>query len=162
LFNLPLPDDYKNFWDVPNLLLQKFPAPAFTVTTKVTFTPRADGEKTGLIVMGLDYAYISVTKKSDGLYLSQTVCKDADQHSAEKESAGSPLKSDTFFLRVTVADGAVCRFSYSTDGIKFSPVGDAFTAREGKWIGAKVGIFAIGKGQTREMGYADFDWFRVE
>ena len=33
---------------------------------------------------------------------------------------------------------------------------------KGKWIGAKVGIFAIGKGAASEMGYADYDWFRVE
>ena len=40
LFNLPLPEGFRNFWDVPNLLMQKFPAPEFTVTTKVAFTPR--------------------------------------------------------------------------------------------------------------------------
>lgn len=35
-------------------------------------------------------------------------------------------------------------------------------ARQGRWIGAKVGIFAVGKGPASEMGYADYDWFRVE
>src|SRR4051812_28756260 len=60
IFNVPLPEGFKNFWDVPNLLLQKFTAPEFTVTTKVTFTPRTDDEKIGLIVMGLDYSYLSV------------------------------------------------------------------------------------------------------
>ena len=34
--------------------------------------------------------------------------------------------------------------------------------RQGKWIGAKVGIFAVGKGAASEMGYADYDWFKVE
>jgi hypothetical protein len=41
-------------------------------------------------------------------------------------------------------------------------VGQQFHARKGKWIGAKVGIFAAGKGAASEMGYADYDWFRVE
>ncbi|MGI9069085.1 MAG: hypothetical protein ACR2HX_22115 [Pyrinomonadaceae bacterium] len=41
-------------------------------------------------------------------------------------------------------------------------MGEAFNARKGKWIGARIGIFAVGTGKTREMGYADFDWFRVE
>jgi len=40
-------------------------------------------------------------------------------------------------------------------------VGNPFAARKGKWIGAKVGIFAIRKGKTNENGYADFDWFKV-
>jgi beta-xylosidase len=162
LFNVPLPESHKNFWDVPNLLLQKFPAPEFTITTKVTFTPRTDDEKTGLIVMGLDYAYLSVKKRPDGLYVSQTVCKDAESHAPEKESPGVPLKSNTFYLRVQVMKDAVCNFSYSADGTKFSPVGEPFTARKGKWIGAKVGLFAVRTGKTRETGYADFEWFRVE
>jgi len=34
--------------------------------------------------------------------------------------------------------------------------------KKGKWIGAKVGIFALRKGITYVTGYADFDWFRVE
>ena len=78
LFNVPVPETHKNFWDLPNLLLQKFPAPEFTATTKVTFTPRTDDEETGLIVMGLDYAYVSVKKKPAGLFISQTIVKDAE------------------------------------------------------------------------------------
>lgn len=162
MFNVPLPDDFKNFRDVPNLLLQKFPAPEFTVTTKVTFTPRSEDEKTGLIVMGLDYAYVSVKKRPDGLYVSQTICKDADHGSQEKESAGSRLASATFYLRVKVSKNAICNFEYSTDGVRFSSVGEPFTARAGTWIGAKVGLFAVRTGQIRESGYADFDWFRVQ
>jgi beta-xylosidase len=162
MFNVPLPEDFKNFWDVPNLLMQKFPAPEFTVTTRVTFTARTDGEKTGLIVMGLDYAYLSVKKKADGLYVSQTICQDAEGHAQEKESAGVSVKSNTFYLRVKVTKTAVCNFSYSADGENFSPVGEPFTARQGKWIGAKVGLFAVRAGKTRETGYADFDWFRVD
>src|SRR6185369_9556671 len=64
LFNVAVPDDYRNFWDVPNLLLQKFPAPEFMATSKLTFTPRAENEKTGLIVMGLDYSYLAIQKKA--------------------------------------------------------------------------------------------------
>jgi len=162
LFNVPLPEDFKNFWDAPNLLLQKFPAPEFNVTTKVTFTPATDDEKTGLIVMGLDYAYVSVKKKAGGLYVSQTICKDAEKHTQEKEAIGIPVKSNTFYLQVNVSKNAVCKFSYSSDGTRFSLVGEPFTARPGKWIGAKVGIFAVRTGQTRETGFADFDWFRVQ
>ena len=162
LFNVPLPEDYKNFWDVPNLLLQKFPAPEFSVTTKITFTPRAETEKTGLIVMGLDYAYISVEQKAGKVYLSQTSCKDADRHTAETVSSPVELKAHTIYFRVHVANGGRCRFSFSTNGTEFTPAGEPFTARQGRWIGAKVGLFAVGTSPTREMGYADVDWFRVQ
>lgn len=161
LFNVQLPDGFRNFWDVPNLLLQKFPAPEFTATSRVRFTPRADDEETGLIVMGLDYSYLSVKKKPAGLFISQTVVKDAESGAKGKESVPLALKDNTFYLRVKISRNAVCNFSYSSDGTNFSPVGEAFNARKGKWIGARVGIFAVGPGKTREMGYADFDWFRV-
>jgi beta-xylosidase len=161
LFNVPLPNDHKNFWDVPNLLLQKFPAAEFTATTKITFTPRADQEKTGLIVMGLDYAYLSLQQKTGKLFISQTVCRDADRQTAEAESPAVEAKANVVYLRVEVSNGAVCRFSFSMDGAKFTSIGVPFQARQGRWIGAKVGLFAVGSGQTREMGYADVDWFRV-
>jgi beta-xylosidase len=162
LFNVPEPEGFRNFWDVPNLLLQKFPAPEFTATTKLKFTPRAEGDEVGLIVTGLDYSFISLRKKADGLYVSQTVAKDAESGAKGKEIAEAALKGDGFYLRVKVSSDAVCNFSYSTDGTIFLPVGEPFHARKGKWIGAKVGLFAVATGKTREMGYADFDWFRIE
>ncbi|MCM3905103.1 MAG: hypothetical protein ND866_25700, partial [Pyrinomonadaceae bacterium] len=113
-------------------------------------------------VMGLDYAYISVTKGADGLYVSQVTCKDADKQTAEKETPGVRLTGNNFFLRVRVGEEALCHFSYSVDGKTFSPLGEPFSARQGRWIGAKVGIFAVGTGTATEMGYADFDWFRFE
>jgi beta-xylosidase len=162
LFNVPSPNDAKNFWDVPNLLLQKFPAPSFTATAKVTFTPRNNGDRTGLIVMGLDYAHLSVEKKPDGLYISQTLCQNADKGSLERQATAAKLDNDTFWLRVRVEENAVCSFSYSLTGRNYIPVGQQFNARQGKWIGAKVGIFAAAKGAASEMGYADYDWFRIE
>ena len=35
-------------------------------------------------------------------------------------------------------------------------------AKPGRWIGAKVGLFALGKQPAAEFGYADYDWFKVE
>jgi hypothetical protein len=61
-----------------------------------------------------------------------------------------------------VTKDAACTFSYSNDGIVFSSIGETFTAAKGKWIGARVGLFAIRTGRVRETGYADVDWFRFE
>jgi beta-xylosidase len=144
------------------LLLQKFPAPAFTVTAKVVFTPRIDRDQAGLILMGADYAYLALKKKPDGVYVSEVVCRNADQGEPEKESAAVAVKGDTFYLRVSVTAQAVSRFSYSVDGANFVPIGEPFTARQGRWIGAKAGLFALGSVPVAEYGYADFDWFRVE
>jgi beta-xylosidase len=161
LFNVPPPPGAKNFWDVPNLLLQKFPAPVFTATTKINVKALNDGDKTGLVIMGQDYAYVSVQKKSGALFISEAVCPNADKGTAESVDPGFKVEGDTCWLRVRVQEGAVCVFSFSVDGRNFNPRGGPFKARQGRWIGAKVGLFAIGNGTASEMGYADYDWFRI-
>jgi beta-xylosidase len=162
LYAIPRPEGFRNFWDVPNLLLQKFPAPEFTATAKVAFTPMANGDQAGLIVMGMDYAYIGVRKTADGLSVSQTVCKGANEGKPEMEIAPAQPASEILYLRVAVSKDALCRFSYSADGAGFRQIGEPFPARAGRWIGAKVGLFALAPSPARESGYADFHWFRVE
>ena len=162
LYSIPPPEGGRNLWDVPNLLLQKFPAPAFTVTTKVAFTPRVDRDQTGLVVMGADYAFLALKKRPEGVYISQVICRDADQGAPEKEYGAALVKSNTLYLRVSISDKALSHFSYSADGTNFVPIGEPFTARQGRWIGAKVGLFALGSVPVSEYGYADFDWFRVQ
>jgi beta-xylosidase len=162
LYAVPLPDKYTNFWEVPNLLLQKFTAPEFTIITKLTFNARTDGEKTGLIIMGTDYSYISIKQSERKLFISQTVCNYTDKKNQETENNITEIYNRTVYLRVKVSKDAVCNFSYSTDGKIFITVGENFTAKAGKWIGAKAGIFCIGNGKTNDSGYADFDWFRIE
>lgn len=162
LYNIPAPAGTVNFWQVPNLLLQKFPAPEFTATAKVTFTPRADGDRTGLLVMGSDYAWLGLRKRGDEMVLVQATCLGADMGGAEKELASAPMKSNSVLLRARVSTGANVRFSYSVDGSAFIDIGAPFVARPGRWIGAKVGVFALATRPAAEFGYADFDSFKLE
>lgn len=164
LYSVKMPDSAKNYWDVPNLLLQKLPTERFTTVTKVTFTPNSklENEKTGLIVAGLSYANLAIKSKKDGNYLVYTTCKAADKGKPEKEETIVKLTSPTIYLSVTVSEGAKCQFSYSFDGDKYTKINDVFQAEPGKWIGAKVGLFCVRDQQTNDAGYADFDWFRIE
>ena len=164
IYTVKIPDDAKNLWDVPNLLMQKFPADEFLVTTKVHFkpNPKLENEQTGLLVMGRSYAKISIRSKKDGLYLVYGLCQNADKGKAENEKEITKLKTSTVQLRILVSMGAKCHFSYSEDGINFIKIGDEFQATAGQWIGAKLGIFAIRDSQTNDSGIAEYDWFRVE
>ena len=163
LYSDKWPDGAKNLWQAPNVLLQKFPAEEFTVTTKLTFTPnpKLDNEKAGLTIMGFSYANIAVKSKKDGLYLIYTTCKDAEKGAEENEKTITKLSDATVYLRVKVTKGAKCNFSYSIDGKDFKEAGDDFHAEVGRWIGAKVGLFCTRESQTNDSGYADIDWFRV-
>jgi len=162
LFSVPIPDSAINMWPVPNLLLQKLPAPEFTVTTKLQFDEIALGEKAGLIVMGMDYSYLAVERTSSGYRLVKVSCKNASTNGKEIEEGGVDYTGDLLLFRVKVSRGAVCEFSYSSDGNQFTATGEPFTAREGKWIGAKVGLFTLGGHVGQKRGFADFDWFRFE
>jgi beta-xylosidase len=157
-------DSVANLWGAPNVLLQKFPAEEFMVTTKLTFTPnpKLENEKTGLTIMGFSYASIGLKSRKDGIYLVHTLCKDADKGKAEKETDIMKAPSSTVYCRVLVIKGGLCQFAYSFDGTNFTKVGDLFTAEVGRWIGAKVGIFCTRQTQINDSGFADFDWFRVE
>lgn len=156
------PDDFKNLWNAPNLLLQKFPAEEFIVTTKVNLAARFEMEKFGLVVMRLDYSYIGVTNKGGKLYIAQAGAKDADKGTAETENVPFALNEKTFYLRVKMTKGAMGSFSFSLDNKTYTNVGVPFKAREGKWVGAKVGLFFNRPGKFNDAGTADVDWFRVE
>ncbi|TNF43144.1 MAG: glycoside hydrolase, partial [Bacteroidetes bacterium] len=58
--------------------------------------------------------------------------------------------------------GAVCSFSFSADGENFKNAGSDFTAKPGRWIGAKIGFFALREGITNDAGTVDIDWFRID
>lgn len=156
-----------NLWDVPNLLLQKFPTEDFTVTTKISFAPSSKytGERTGLVVMGADYAVLAMENRGDGLFLVQNVCRKADKKGKEEENVSVKLSDNTLLLRVKVKKDsekeAICSFSYSVDGKKFISLGENFTAKPGKWIGAKVGLFITRPKAINDGGWVDIDWFRV-
>jgi len=163
LYANKIPDSAKNLWHVPNVFLQKFPAPEFMVTTKLSFNPntKLENEKCGLTVMGFSYANLALKSKDDGIYLVYTICKDAESGNTENERVIGKVKEPVIYLRVKVSAGAICRFSYSADGISFADAGE-FRAEVGRWIGAKVGLFCTRETQTNDSGYGDFDWFRIE
>ena len=171
------PNDFTNFWDIPNLLMQKLPAPEFTATMKSTVVLQNEGDKAGLIIMGWDYSYIALVKTDEGYELEQIECKDAEQKTAEKEISRIPLKglkTETkynyqtklenieFYFRVKMKNGGLCTFYYSKDGKKYQQIGKVFQARQGKWIGAKTGMFILNKTEKTDRSWIDIDWFRIE
>lgn len=166
LFAIPHDKDAVNLWPVPNLLLQKFPAPNFTAVTKVDYKVEWDvwqGKKAGLIITGNDYAYLSIAKDEKGYKISQVICKNALNGGAEEIIDEKRISTSVAYLKVSViAPGARCAFSYSEDGLNFKSIGQDFYAKQDKWIGAKVGLFCTSNPGVRLGGYADFDWFRVD
>lgn len=169
LFSWPWPEA-TNLWQVGNLLLQKFPAPDFRCTAKVRFHPsdKHQGERCGLLIMGQDYAGLTITNEEGGLLLEQMECKKAKKGTPEKvNGSGVKVKADEWlWLRAEVANKeghAMVKFSYSADGNAFKPLGSEFEAQPGQWIGAKMGLFCQRKAvKVNDGGWMDADSFVVD
>jgi beta-xylosidase len=169
----------KSLYDVPNLLLQKFPTENFTATAKVKFSPRIKngkqqaGERAGLIIMGYSYATIGLESREDGIYLVQSDCVKANKGATETAVDSLKLNTDELYLQVRVKRVGVktptkkeeykceCEFYYSLDGKKFKSFGRTFNASEGHWIGAKIGLYCVRDWDSNDSGWLDVDWFRI-
>ncbi len=173
IYNHQLSSDFVNFWEVPNLLLQKTPTDKFTATAKLRLTSKADNQMGGIIMMGLDYSALVVKRVGREFQLQQITCKAADkgkQQTVNTLDTFKPTAEDKIdykpgihidiYMRMVVNNGK-CRFAYSFDGKKYKDVGDEFTMREGKWIGAKIGFVSVEPFAKTDRGWVEADWFRV-
>ncbi|MCA5004778.1 glycoside hydrolase family 43 protein [Sphingobacterium bovistauri] len=163
LYSVAIPQSYKNLFDVPNLLLQKIPAPEFVATTKLDFkpNPQAKKERSGLVIMGMDYAVLAVEYESGNYKLAQIECYGAEKGKQELVNESVALQNGQIYLQVKYIKDNTCQFYYSLDGKDFKLLGKSFKAREGKWIGAKVGVFCSRSFPLNDGGQADIDWFRM-
>lgn len=170
---IPRSGDQETMWMMPNLFMQKFPGANFTATTKLTFQNNPDAGEclSGLIVFGEDYSYIAIEQDNDGnLKLVQRTMKNAYiPKNRETEITSVSIEQNTLFFRAKVEMiknvepyDAKTTFYYSTDGNKYKKIGKSFIPKAGRWVGAKIGIFATGTGRINDSSYADYDWFRVE
>ena len=144
-----------------HLLLQKLPAPAFMATTLVSPRVAARGEEAGLVVMGRDYAVLTVSRSrrwrpplAARLPAGRRL-RDRDEAAARAIGAG-PVE-----LRVEVARGGdlpLQRASRRTARSSRSGIRSPLARGCGWCQGRGVRPCAPGCATT---GWALFDWFRV-
>ncbi len=151
-----------NFWFVPNLLLQKFPAPSFTAVTKITAGIEQPGEKAGLVIMGGEWGYLAMSKTQTGVQAAMFKGMYDRGNDATELIEAVEINDNSCYFKVSVSENAECTFSYSLTGEDFKPIGKSFTAKKDLWIGAKVGLFCINPNITDSRAFADFDFFRLE
>ncbi len=180
LFSNPLPENAKTIYDLPNLLLQKFPARNFTATAKVQFFPRKkdgklmEGERAGIVVMGYNFGTLSLMSRKDGIYLVQTECYKANKGGEESEVEAVKVDDGKeMYLRMRLDYTgpkvpkqkpdytAEATFYYSFDGKKYTKIGNPVKVDVGHWIGAKFGMYCSRSWSSNDSGWLDIDWFRV-
>ena len=126
-----------------------------TVKAKVRVVAKNELSRAGLIVMGLDYSALMLQVQNGKFMLFNTTCKNAVNGQPEdtdilqsfvpdKEyNTGSTNSTEiSLYLQVRIDKEGKCRFGYSKDGKKYRELNGTFQAREGRWIGAKMGLVA--------------------
>ncbi|WP_448657718.1 family 43 glycosylhydrolase [Sphingomonas sp. CJ99] len=150
----PLPAAH--FMLARNSLTQRAVAPASTATALLDASGLAPGDIAGLGLLNLPHATLGVTR--DGGRYTLRLYDQGTNGTVE-----APLSGPRVHLRMAFdADQETARFSYSTDGTAFTPIGDAIrTPYQLKTFqGVRFALFAYNT-LGRTGGRADFDAFTV-
>lgn len=178
-----------DLYEAGNLLSQKLPATAFTATTLMRFRPLLAGERAGLAMHGMNYGWIGLERpgNADAVHIVQRSRRATAPGAEDKASIGPIFAGERIWLRLSGTPVEVkvpppgfspywpsmlrethvrVQFSYSLDGVSFTPLGEVFESRPGRWVGAQLGLFAQSASGTpaataTSVGYAEFDWFKI-
>lgn len=123
-----------------------------TSTVKIDPAGISDGTHCGLCVFSPTSSSIGITM-SDGKRWIVLFTKN-------KEVCRQPLEGEKVFLRCTAHHNGYATFSYSTDSMRYLPLGSSYPMQWGNYRGARMGIFCYN--DNGESGYADFDYIHTE
>ena len=127
--------------DVPNLLLQKWPAPEFQITTCLHLDTLSEGDVAGMVSLGGRYTALAVEKRGGKLILQQRTGNWTRNDEVKNDL--ETLDTNTLYVRMRVEKETDISFEISTDEKSFRTVGNTTQATPGRWVGVKAGLFAL-------------------
>lgn len=145
-----------SFYDARDTLTQRAIGPMSTPTVVLDASGLKAGDRAGLGLLNLPYATVGVEKSSDGL---EVVAFDERLDKAVRVKADGTrvwLRADCDFLSERA------RFSYSFDGVHFTPIGEPMVMvyQLFTFQGVRYGLYSY-NATGAEGGYADFDSIEV-
>ena len=159
---LPIRNQQQTLYFAPNLLLQKFSSFQFSAQTKVTFIPEQSGDFAGLIIYGERYAALTINFNHDKYILCYRYgwMKDSGIVDEYLEEI-TQLSSSVCQFKVDVGLNGICQFYYAKQDNQWIKITRNFAAGKGKWVGAKVGIFASTQAKQATNGKCEFEYFDI-
>lgn len=142
--------------DISNLLLQKWPAPEFTITACLHLENLAESDVAGMVSLGGRYTALALQRKDGALLLQQRTGN--WEKDDEERTVLETWKGDTVWLRMRVEQEETVCFEIGCGEEAFRPVGEAVQATPGRWVGVKAGLFAINE-KGKEGGACKIDFF---
>jgi beta-xylosidase len=151
-----------NLLDYPAIIFQKIPAPEFSVTVKVSLSTNTDGDRAGLTLYGLNYAWIGIQRHQGKYELRYSTCTGQGK-CQEKILEQKPISTPELHFRLSMRTGGVTQFYYSENTKDFLPLGSPFVAAQGRWVGAKIGLFSTTPTtESNKNNHADFSNFMIK
>jgi len=150
------PLDPGNLLKSPDILTQRpFRVNHNVAVVKMDIDHMVDGEKAGLCFLGRTYGSIDVVRE-DG---SVSFAFDNNGQTTAGPRLATNVK--TVWLEAEWGTPGEAQFSFSTDGKRFTPLGETFQITSfGGFLGAKVGIYT--SINLKDEGYVDVDSFRYD
>ncbi len=154
-------------WENSNVLTQKLVCPYFETEACLHVSGLSGKEQAGMVMMGGDYAYLSVRGTNEGRTLVLGVSHDGADGKKEEIEELAVLSDGTetvkfIFAMEKGADGPVFRMYYiiGENGERTSVKVD-FMPSDHTWVGAKIGLFANVLQQEEKGGYGDFEYIHA-
>ncbi|WP_093797941.1 glycoside hydrolase 43 family protein [Streptomyces sp. Wb2n-11] len=145
---------------LPNVLVQRLPAPEFTATVELALDSPEPGARAGFAVLGDAFSWIGLERGADGgVQLVHRYAEPVAERERDAEYA-RPAPGGRARLRIEVSAGARCRFAADT-GDGFTPSGQVFAAVPWRWVGAQLALFAAAPAGAGPAGTALFSSFRI-
>jgi len=155
------PKSGEHLWACPHALTQKIACEAFTAQVTLDASHLKAGERAGLAMIGGQYAYLALERSEAGMRLVN-VLSEGKAHE-EVVAAEATLQTEHITMRLTLTPvdthSANARFAYSADGEVFTDIGMPYSPARHTWVGARLGLFAMGQG---DGGYAAYGPFAVK
>lgn len=145
--------------DISNLLIQKWPAPEFQITTCIHLENMKDGDVAGMVSQCGHYTGLLVAKQGQKLFLEQRT-GNWTKNDEERYALGT-VDSDTLYIRMKVKGAKEVSFEIGQDEEHFTAVGNTVEATPGRWVGVKAGLTALNR-LGSEGGSIAVDYFVFE
>lgn len=140
-----------DLYNARNTLTHRIQGPTSTATIELDYSTMANGDRSGLAMLRNSSAWIGVRKDNGVTRVSMTNNLTMNSSwattSTGTESAGATISGGRVWLRVNAdirpGAGRQARFSYSTDGVTFTPLGSALTL-DNSWqffMGYRFAVF---------------------
>lgn len=149
-------DAGRQLCDVSNLLLQKWPAPEFEITTCLHLEGLAEGDAAGMVSLGGCYTALAVIRQAGGLCLQQWTGNRSEADEVREELG--VWQQERIWLRMRVERSEDISFAVSADGEEYRGIGKATRATPGRWVGVKAGLFALNE-SGMQCGSVAADFF---